>query len=143
MNAAHLINRNTRAHSSGASTAWHLVAAAHEATIRDLVAQLNTLQGINHTPQAGCVHRAMALGESFVLVEFEVEEASGDGFEEPRYERTVSAIQALINGVWVDMSVIDADVVAGWEADFLQAEADDCAEAAISATQARREELFA
>ena len=144
MNAAALIERNTQAHTVHASTSWHMVADAHERTIRELVAQLNTLQGLGHTPQSGCVHREMSLGDATVLVEFEITPASGDGWDEPRHERSVAAIQVLINGVWVDVhNVIDCDVAQGWEVDFLEAEADDMDAAAESAAEARREELFA
>ena len=144
MNASHLIERNTRAHTQDGYTAAHMVVSAHEQTIRELVAELNTLRGLGHTPQSGCAHREMSLGDATVLVEFEITPASGDGWNEPRHERSVAALQVLVNGTWIDVhNVIDSDVSQGWEVDFLEAEDDELEAAAESAAIARREELFA
>ena len=136
MNATHLIERNTRAHTVDGYTAAHMVQAAHEKTIRLLVDELNTLKGIGAKPQAGCVHHACRLGDATVLVELEIEPAEGDGYNEPRIERSVVALQMLVNGTWTDVLDECAD---GFVAEYLKDEADACEQDKIDAHIANRE----
>jgi hypothetical protein len=76
-------------------------------TIRELRAELATLRGQNATPQEGCVHRDMILGESTVLVEFEVE--SGN------------PLCVLINGRWIDCAdYLTESTCEFWKTEFLE-----------------------
>lgn len=148
MDASHLIEANVKAHTSQGYTAAHMVQAAHETTIRGLVAELNTLKGIGHKPQAGCYFAEKFLGDAPVLIEFEVEPASGDGWNEPRHEAEVHVLQVLVNGVWIETDLIDPSTVERWETELLQA-ADEARqwakdEAAEARAEARRDlEVFA
>jgi len=139
VNASHLIEANIKAHTSQGYTAWHMVAGAHEATVRDLAAELNTLKGIGHTPQAGCFFSEKFLGEATVLIEFEAEPASGDGWNEPRREAEVHVLQVLVNGAWIDADLIDPSTVERWETEMLEAADEAREQAKIEAAEARAE----
>ena len=103
MHANHLIERNTRAHSQDGYTSWHMVAAAHEATIRDVVAQLNAATGIGVMPARGCELASMFLGDAAVWVEYEFErgqreitQADPDDCQEG-IEPSVSILRVYLN----------------------------------------------
>lgn len=111
MNASYIVEYNVNAHTHNGFTSWHMVADAHERTIRRLVGELNTLCGVGSQPSGGCHHAELYLGNSRVLVEFEAEPASGDGWNEPRHEATVAPLRVLINGVWNDCNRVVPEVV--------------------------------
>ena len=104
-----LITANTKQHTVSGCTSWHMVAAAHEATIRHLVHQLHTINGANAIPAADCEIVETNIGPASVRVEVECEPASGDGHDEPRHEADFAASRVLINGMWVQIdTAIDA-----------------------------------
>ena len=126
MHANHLIERNTRAHSQDGYTSWHMVAAAHEATIRDVVAQLNAATGIGVMPAHGCELASMFLGDAAVWVEYEFErgqreitQADPDDCQEG-IAPSVSILQVYINGRWCDaQDVVPDAVLTRWEESLL------------------------
>ena len=104
-----LITANTKQHTVSGCTSWHMVAAAHEATIRHLAHQLQTINGANAIAAPGCEIVEANIGPASVRVEVECEPASGDGWNEPRHEADFAASRVLINGMWVQIdTAIDA-----------------------------------
>lgn len=96
-----LIDSNLRAHTVDGYTAWHMVAYAHEKTIRDLAHQLHTLHGDNATPQVGCYFTVLKFLDAEVLAE--VERESG------------TVCNVLINGKWLDaQDVAGANLYDEW-----------------------------
>jgi hypothetical protein len=83
-----LINSNVRKHTQDGYTAWHMVAEAHERTIRELAHDLHTLHGTNAMPQLGCYFTVLKFHGAEVLAEVEGEEGN--------------VINVLINGRWLD-----------------------------------------
>jgi hypothetical protein len=117
-------------------TSYPGLADLYERSIRTLCAELDTLHGRNATPQNGCFHVGCFLGDADVLVEFEYEGESGDGWNEPREEESVTLLCALVNGVWVDADQFSESVQEAWNQraiDWMteqrQSAADDAAEA--------------
>lgn len=84
------------------------------AASQKLADELAKLQGHGHTPQNGCFHVEAFLGDADVLVEFEHEGASGDGWNEPRYEESITPLCVLINGTWVDCDQFAPEVLNRW-----------------------------
>ncbi len=133
MDAGRLIESNIRAHTVDGYTAQHMVAAAHETTIRALVTRINEFEGVSSTPQPGCEFAVMSLGEADVLVEYEytaecapIYDADHPGVG-PGHDASVSIIGALINGVWCDaQDVIPAGTLQRWEEKLVE----QCTEAA-------------
>lgn len=85
-----------------------------------LAADLALMQGHGHQPQPGCFHAEAFLGDADVLVEFEHEGESGDGYHEPHYDESIKPLCVLVNGKWVDADQFADDVQdrwteAGWE----------------------------
>lgn len=127
MDAEQLIARNIKAHTVDGYTAAHAVQDAHERTIRELAAEVNRLKGLSQKETTGCFLHTVPLEEADVLVEFEVEPAEGDNWDEPRYERSITATSAFVNGVWVSASSFQLHVTEQWEAlasDMLDDEGD-------------------
>ena len=127
MDAEQLIARNIKAHTVDGYTAAHAVQDAHERTIRELAAEVNRLKGLSQKETTGCFLHTVPLEEADVLVEFEVEPAEGDNWDEPRYERGITATSAFVNGVWVSASSFQLHVTEQWEAlasDMLDDEGD-------------------
>jgi hypothetical protein len=83
-----LIASNTRKHTLDGYTSWHMVADAHERTIRELVQQLHTLHGVNAMAQPGCYFTVLKYFDAEVMAE--VESESGN------------VLNVLINGKWLD-----------------------------------------
>ena len=126
MNATHLIEANTRQHTVDGYTAFHMVAAAHETTIRALAAQINELQGIGAKPQPGCHFREVCLGDLSVTIEYETERGEAQTWDYPGCEASVSILQVFLNGCWVDPQDFVADsVIERWEQEILEALADE------------------
>lgn len=107
------------------------------ATEADLRAKLAAFTGHGARPQSGCGLIRLTLAEAEVLVEYEAEAESGDGWHDPHYPARVTVIQALINGQWIDPSeVLATSVIERWEEQIMEAldeaaqvAADDAAEA--------------
>lgn len=122
MQASWIIESNTKAHSSAGYVSWHMVAAAHEKSIRDLCAQLDVLKGRGLQAARGCYISTQTFGAASVEVEYEGEPASGDGWNEPRQKASVDVLRVFLNGVWCDVqdTVPDA-TIERWEQAILDA----------------------
>ena len=116
-----LIDANKAAHTSGYEVKWHLVATDHEATIRALADRVNVAEGNNLKAARGCSLAYLVFGPLEVAVEYEFEPASGDGWNEPRYEASVSVLRVYLNGCWCDAAdVASADQITKWEVDIME-----------------------
>ena len=117
MNASHLIESDTRAHTVDGYTAWHMVAEAHQKTIRRLVDELNVLNGLGQRPQAGCAFTTKYLGDAEVKVEYEFSPGDPGRYSGPPENcypaepAEVTVLQVFINGTWADPSDFVADAV--------------------------------
>jgi hypothetical protein len=126
MNAENVIDGNTRAHSQDGYTSWHMVASAHETSIRALTAQINELQGIGAKPQLGCHFREVSLGDLTVNIEFEFEGGEPQTHDHPGCEASVTILQVFLNGCWVDPAdFVSPAVIERWEQEILEVQADD------------------
>ena len=116
-----LIDANKAAHTSGFEVKWHLVATDHEATIRALADRVNVAEGRNLKAARGCSLAYLVFGPLEVAVEYEFEPASGDGWNEPRYEASVSVLRVYLNGCWCDAAdVASEDQITKWEVDIME-----------------------
>lgn len=132
MNASRLIEANIKAHTVDGYTAFHMVAEAHERTIRALAAELAVLRGEGHTPQHGTTHAVMTLGDAEVLVEYEFIAASPAIYDAdhpgvgPGHDAECNILNVLINGVWCDaQDVIPGDLLRAWEEKLIDPHAPD------------------
>ena len=127
MNAANIIAANEAQHSHSGFTSWHMVAAAHATSIRYLCAKLNELQGIGAKPQLGCHFKEVCMGDLTVTIEFEFEAGEAQTWDHPGCEASVTILQVFLNGCWVDPADFISDkLMQRWEAEILEAQADDC-----------------
>ncbi len=118
-----LIDANKAAHTDGVNVKWHLVATDHEATIRALADRVNVAEGNNLKAARGCSLAYLVFGPLEVAVEYEFEPASGDGWNEPRYEASVSVLRVYLNGYWCDADdVASEDQIRRWEERLLEGE---------------------
>ena len=90
VNATSIIEANTKAHTVDGYTAAHMVAAAHERSIRLLCAELATLRGEGQTPSVGCKHITLPLGDTSALVEWTLDS-----------DDVVEIKGAFVNGHWI------------------------------------------
>ena len=130
VNASRLIEANIKAHTVDGYTAFHMVAAAHERTIRALAAELAVLRGEGQTPQHGTTHAVMTLGDAEVLVEYELIAAEEPIYDAdhpgvgPGHDAECNIMNVLINGVWCDAEdVIPAGTLQRWEEKLIDADA--------------------
>ena len=87
--------------------------------VEAMSAKLDQYTGRTAKPQRGCQFARLTLGEADVLVEYETEGPSGDGWHEPHYPATLTIIQVLINGTWVDAEdTFAGHVITKWEAEI-------------------------
>jgi hypothetical protein len=101
---------------------------------------LRTLKGENATPQRGCQFHTTILGDAEVLVEYEYEPASGDGWNEPHEPATVTVLQLFINGKWCDASdILDEDRIEKIEVEIVEGMAEAAEDDKIDAYEANRE----
>lgn len=124
------IERNVRAHTVDGFTAWHMVADAHEKTIRLLAAELAVLQGHGQTPQRGSQHARLTLGDAEVLVEYEYIEAEAPIYDAdhpgvgPGHDAEVNILNVFINGCWCDADdVVPDHVLHRWREELAEADA--------------------
>ncbi len=84
------------------------------AAAQKLADELAVLHGYGLHPANGCFHAECFLGDADVTVEYEHTGASGDGWNEPREDESITPLCAWINGQWVDAEKFDADVLSKW-----------------------------
>lgn len=141
MNATHLIERATRAHTSDGYTSYPALCSSLEAIVRDLCAELNVLQGVGQTAASGCHHATLALGDASALVEYEVERAERQTAHHPGRPASVSILRVFINGHWCEAEdAVPAGVIERWGSELLEAHDDDEQAAADIAAEARADE---
>lgn len=133
VNASRLIEANVRAHTVDGYTAFHMVAAAHETTIRALAAQLAALTGEGQQPQEGGQITTMTFGNAEVLVEYEFIDAEAPIYDAdhpgvgPGHDAQVNVLNVFINGFWCDpQDVVPAETLKRWEETLVE----QCTEAA-------------
>ena len=131
MSAQGKIEQNIRAHSSDGYTAWHMVAQAHERTIRDLSAELAVLRGHGQTAQRGAYLTVKPFGDAEVLVEYEYTAGEEPIFDAdrpgvgPGHDADVHVLGVFINGVWCDADdVVPPKTLERWECEFLESMAE-------------------
>ena len=91
------------------------------------VAELARWQGKGLTPQNGCGLHQTSLGDAEVWIEYEYEPASGDGWNEPREEASVTVIGILINGCMCDASDVAPHMLDEWSVEIMEALNDEAA----------------
>lgn len=72
--------------------------------LESIAARLAEYEGRDLMARNGCAIEVMDLGNTSAPVEFEVQPASGDGFEEPRFDGSVTPVQVYLNGRWCDIA---------------------------------------
>ena len=134
MNAAHLIEANIKAHTVDGYTAFHMVAEAHERTIRNLVAEVNELRGWNLKADRGCQIVEKTYGDITVSVEIEYEAGQHEIVNaEPDYcqegfEPTVTVLRVFLNGRWNDaQDVVPEGTLERWECELRESLAEGVA----------------
>jgi hypothetical protein len=116
MNASALIAANIAAHTVDGATSQHMVAAAHERTIRALCQVIAQYRGTLAQAQAGCRIFSFPFGPAEVLVEAEYEaEERGDGWNDPHYPECWRVTDVLINGNWCSADLFSEDVIDGFQ----------------------------
>lgn len=122
MNASRLIEANIRAHTVDGYTAHHMVAAAHEQTIRTLAAELAELRGDGQRPQEGGHITTMIFGNAEVLVEYEFIDAEAPIYDAdhpgvgPGHDAEVNVLNVFLNGFWCDaQDVVPEATLKRWE----------------------------
>jgi len=99
------------------------------------LAELARWQGKGLTPQAGCGLHQCILGDADVWVEYEYEPASGDRWNEPREEASVTVICVLINGVMCDAQDVAPHRCEEWAVEIMQTLADEYQREQIASAQ--------
>jgi hypothetical protein len=107
MNASALIAANISAHTVDGYTAQHMVALAHERTIRNMAAEIVRLNGDGLTPKRGRYLGRVTLLEAACLVEFEYDDDAGMTFT-----------GAYINGVMCSVAKMPDEILEQWEAEL-------------------------
>lgn len=108
--------------------------------LQSLAARLSEFEGHDVMPQAGCQVERMTLGSADVLVEFECEPESGDGWNEPHYDASVIPLQVFINGAWCDIGdVVPEATATAWSVEVQQRWADEADAAKAEAAEAARD----
>ena len=108
--------------------------------LESMAARIAEYEGRDITAQVGSNVERLTLGDTDVLVEFEVESASGDGWNEPRFDGSVTPIQVLINGRWCDIAdVVPEDMGQRWTEEVQERWKDEADAARIEAAIAARE----
>jgi len=115
MNAAALIAANIVAHSVDGQVAQHMVALAHERTIRGLAARLAEYEGTGAVAANGCRIFTVTLGTGELLVEAAYEPEEGDGWNSPHYPAVWSLMRMLVNGKWQAAGLLSEDTISDIE----------------------------
>ena len=103
------------------------------ARLGELLAQVGALQraidelhGKTLQAASGCGLQQVHLGDADVWVEYEYEPASGDGWDEPREEATVTVIGVFLNGVMCSADVAP-QMIEEWEVEIMESLNDEAA----------------
>jgi hypothetical protein len=116
MNATHLISANEAENTQDGYHIWHMIAAAHAASIHLLAAKLNELQGVGAKPQAGCHFAEVAMGDLTVTVEYEYEREDRQTYWEPGHPASLEILQVFLNGKWIDpRDFVSEKTLTQWE----------------------------
>lgn len=90
--------------------------------LRSLCSQVSGYTGAGQKPQRGCEFATVCLEDAETLVEFEFTRAEEPVMDAdsplcgPGHPASLTIIQALINGVWVDpRGVLDEGLIERWE----------------------------
>lgn len=143
MNARQIIDAATKQCTADGYTSFPALCVLLETEIHQLCHQLETLKGTNAVPARGTYHHHSYFGAADVLVEFEYEKASGDGWNEPRYEATVTPVRVFLNGVWCDAEdVADEKTIQRWSEEIFQSWEDDKSAYDESRAEARRDDAM-
>lgn len=143
MNARHIIEAATKRCTQDGYTSFPALCALLEGELHKACNELNVLQGKGQSPARGCGHHTSHLGAAEVLVEYEAEAASGDGWNEPRYEASVTQCRVFLNGVWCDAEdVASAETIQRWTEEIFQSWEDDKAAYEESRAEARRDDAM-
>ena len=87
-----------------------------------LVQQVQQLATAGRTQEPDSLLMDCKLGDATVMVEFACEQSEAGSWDEPGYPATAACVSVLVNGEWIDpQDVIDASVIARWEAAALEA----------------------
>lgn len=114
MNATHLIEQATRAHSSAGYTGHAALCSTLEAIVRDLCAQLAEARGDNLTASKEREIARMPLGNATVPVEYGYQRETEDEPEE------LCVHAAYINSHWISARDLGEELVIGWEEELLR-----------------------
>jgi hypothetical protein len=116
------------------------------AELRGALARIDVFTGIGAKPQMGCFLTTVTAGEAEVMVECEYEAGSpGRTYGEPddcypEEPESLSIIQALVNGQWIDPEDYFADsVIEAWRVEILEGCAEKRKQAKDDAAEARWE----
>lgn len=140
MNASQIIAAATAYCTQDGYTSYPVLCVMLEHRLRDACNEIATLKGENATPARGCHFLHSYFGAASVVVEYEIEPASGDGWNEPRYEAEVTILRVLLNGVWCDAEDVASERTRQrWAEEVFESIADEKAAAEEAAYEARRE----
>lgn len=140
MNASQIIAAATAYCTQDGYTSYPVLCVMLEHRLRDACNEIATLKGENATPARGCHFLHSYFGAASVVVEYEVEPASGDNWNEPRYEAEVTILRVLLNGVWCDAEDVASERTRQrWAEEVFESIADERAAAEEAAYEARRE----
>lgn len=102
-----------------------------QSELRRKTEHLNQFLGIGAKPQSGCRFHAVTWGDAEVTLEYEFTDGEPEswngltGVGHPGCPASVSIIQALINGVWIDPDgIVHPDLIDRWEADIAKERVD-------------------
>lgn len=140
MNASQIIAAATAYCTQDGYTSYPVLCVMLEHRLRDACNEIATLKGENATPARGCHFLHSYFGAASVVVEYEIEPASGDGWNEPRYEAEVTILRVLLNGVWCDAEDVASEKTRQrWAEEVFESIADEKAADAESEAEARAE----
>ena len=95
------------------------------ALLDELKRALDAFHGAGLQAAAGCGLHETTLGEAAVWVEYEYEPASGDGWNEPREQATVSVTGVLINGKLCKAQDVAPHMLEEWAVEVMESLNDD------------------
>lgn len=106
MNASHLIERATRAHTHAGYTGHAALCTTYEAVIRDLCAQFNERTGVGLEPAPGWKLDFLPLGQTSVPVEYDIDEGAvtfGRVFTNGYWDEAAAVVPKAVLDTWVGL----------------------------------------